>query len=1296
MKTFLRHCIRLLVAVLVFMVMAPSAVIAAEDWSYPSKKPSNPFGGGNGKKDNPYLISTAQHLANLAYMVTNDGQTYKGKYFLMTRDIVLNDNVIDGVPNKESNGSIRYNKNADYFDKLKRWQPIGMYGYIYDDDFEGIFDGGGHSVSGVYCRKPLETADKAYVNMGLFGNCKYARISNLTVKDSFFSFVCINYEQKAFHFGALVGLFKQSTIDNCHADNCVISSDGDQNVPANSTWEIGGLVGAIEDDCNVLNSSYDGIVDVCTDDGYGGIRIGGLIGNTPSTFDILVVEGCSTNGKLIRSSVNRNGGRNTFVGGLVGRQNVIDQDNPKYVRLVRCVNRMDIELFADNTGEICSVEAHGIACTCATCEECVNFGNITVAPKGCVAYDDVYVGGICKKGKATDCFGYGNISTPAARQDNEKWRAWVGPWVSTDGTVTGCFAYNAIEGYTPKHDIFNLPDTKYEDSHYCVKYSSEWHTSGCSGADDFKSQDYMEKLNAAAGASKYGLIKENGSPYDGYLMLTSLGAMTNSLYGHGTEADPFIISSAADLSVLAYMFTTDNDFKDKLFKLTANIDMTNEPELAAICSADHPFSGIFDGGGHYIRGLKATNGCLFGRVTGTVKNLALDGLRSQNDHLFAGITYDLGAENAGSGRIENCYVIGDPTLKANCGGLDINVGGICYKLWKGASIADCYFTGNVTIDNAANATIERYINVGGIATTAETGASIERCYAVVGYDVDAAIKDLESSYLGGIVADDEGKPTLLKNYYHIDIAATSQKPTATRNYNGTESCARYGIDAADLGDRFARGWYYPVLKTVYHYDCKDYEGNAVGLDPADYAPFANYILTLEPTAEQKEDTKMWQLPNVAVYSEEYGAEMLTNFTIIPDADGKNYPLRYKPGKDGVGVKGLATYPWKVDRNYANWGSFCLPGAVDKSNLPEGCKLYVGGTYEKGKMNIVEVESVPAGVPFLVRYDNRADVDTVFITMTGDLVMKPQTADAASSLKGTFSPVEGSYIHFIVYEDTDDNNTTLYMHNSSGVDCFRAYVVGDNAGLIELTDYLLLDEQSNKTDDIIAAHNDKSVKVKLRRAIKTGAWNTVCLPFGVSAEEIAGALGANTRMEQLESVGYDATTGSVVMKFGAVQAIEAGKPYLVYPEKAASIFDFAQHSIAGTTTPSLFDVTLGDGTSASISMVGSYGKAYLASADDEDQYFIQQDKFYRATQANPVVMQGFRCWFKVTYADGTSVTTGQALKSARLMHSDGTVTNIKLIDTGLGTGNTHIYDLQGIRHSEMQRGLNIVGGKKIVR
>ena len=104
-----------------------SVSLAADSWNYPTSKPSNPFGGGDGSQWNPYRIETAQHLANLAYMVTDDNTEYHGKYFVLTNDITLNDNVI----NEEGTGLA----NAEGTYKL--WTPIGEYGITADDDFRG-------------------------------------------------------------------------------------------------------------------------------------------------------------------------------------------------------------------------------------------------------------------------------------------------------------------------------------------------------------------------------------------------------------------------------------------------------------------------------------------------------------------------------------------------------------------------------------------------------------------------------------------------------------------------------------------------------------------------------------------------------------------------------------------------------------------------------------------------------------------------------------------------------------------------------------------------------------------------------------------------------------------------------------------------------------------------------------------------------------------------------------------------------------------------------------------------------
>ena len=70
---------------LLFVAGGQSVCLAAESWSYPSSKPVTPFGGGKGSKSNPYIISTAQHLANLSWMISN-GEDYKGDYFVMTND----------------------------------------------------------------------------------------------------------------------------------------------------------------------------------------------------------------------------------------------------------------------------------------------------------------------------------------------------------------------------------------------------------------------------------------------------------------------------------------------------------------------------------------------------------------------------------------------------------------------------------------------------------------------------------------------------------------------------------------------------------------------------------------------------------------------------------------------------------------------------------------------------------------------------------------------------------------------------------------------------------------------------------------------------------------------------------------------------------------------------------------------------------------------------------------------------------------------------------------------------------
>ncbi|MGN0222640.1 MAG: hypothetical protein ACI4AM_01300 [Muribaculaceae bacterium] len=125
---------RLLFALLLLTATTLSAT--AGSWAYPESKPETPFDGGTGTINDPYRIATAQQLANFAWLV-NDGEDFEGEYVALTADITLNDIVF-----YETNHQIAYLNN------YTPWVMIGREGTFSDDDFEGTFDGHGHTIKG--------------------------------------------------------------------------------------------------------------------------------------------------------------------------------------------------------------------------------------------------------------------------------------------------------------------------------------------------------------------------------------------------------------------------------------------------------------------------------------------------------------------------------------------------------------------------------------------------------------------------------------------------------------------------------------------------------------------------------------------------------------------------------------------------------------------------------------------------------------------------------------------------------------------------------------------------------------------------------------------------------------------------------------------------------------------------------------------------------------------------------------------------------------------------------------------
>lgn len=167
-----------------------------------------------------YDIKNAEQLAGLAKIV-NEGTDLAGVVFNLTSDIVLNDTKgwmdwIDDPP-----------KNV--------WTPIGYStgSNLGHRPFNGIFNGNGHSITGMYVYSG-RTA-------GLFGYLYCAGVSSVMISKS-----CIIADNdKDAYAGGIAGIAEGSVINQCECDANVYAVGNWDGYTGRHTGYAGGIVGAV-------------------------------------------------------------------------------------------------------------------------------------------------------------------------------------------------------------------------------------------------------------------------------------------------------------------------------------------------------------------------------------------------------------------------------------------------------------------------------------------------------------------------------------------------------------------------------------------------------------------------------------------------------------------------------------------------------------------------------------------------------------------------------------------------------------------------------------------------------------------------------------------------------------------------------------------------------------------------------------------------------------------------------------------------------------------------------------------
>ena len=322
-------------------------------------------------------------------------------------------------------------------------------------------------------------------------------------------------------------------------------------------------------------------------------------------------------------------------------------------------------------------------------------------------------------------------------------------------------------------------------------------------------------------------------------------------------------------------------------------------------------------------------------------------------------------------------------------------------------------------------------------------------------------------------------------------------------------------------------------------------------------------------------------------------------------------------------------------------------------------------YDNGKFNLYLTVELPAGT-----YQMEC---LAFAQCAANSSTSGQTP-VANGISFSANDTDGSYITSLTL---DDASLTFVNKETQDVKIGLKAQAGNNRtwmGIGYVKMYKIPAEAAVELNEAVAyVEEAKAADVKLTRTIYEG-FNTVVLPFSMTADEIATVFGAGT-LYQFD----DADAG--VLNFSEATALVPHIPFLFKADAAKSI---SEETIAGRTITISTNNLTKAGTD--YNFVGTY--APLAEGNDvitAADFVLGADKFVIAKGGN--ALKAFRAFIQAN----EEVAPVKALT----INLDGVATAIEAID-GKAIANGAIYNLAGQRVSKAQKGIFIQNGKKVIK
>ena len=554
------------------------------------------FGGGNGTMAAPYIISTPQHLRQLAADV-NEGNDYEGKYFKMTQSFSC---------------------------WIEPFTPIGGKYYTVGSGnnsstgtrkFRGNFDGNGYTINDLDIR-PTED----FYGIGLFGELgDGAHVSNLTIASSQITTTIKGWG----NCGAIAGSVNSDAfIYDCHVKEGVVVSVDPNHLAQNiqSSCDFGGIAG-----------ENGGIINQCTSKatvtnaGINGVNtLGGIVGRNSgrvwSCFSLAIVNGTSKVGGIAGDNAGAYEYSDNYYHSApaIGAVNGTDVDGASWMGTISFDGGLSTSIITPPTFSYKGVNYYAQGRTCSIGLNLkVNDGYIPVDPQltseQVEFYDDAVYGTQVK----SFTFPAGQDVVIGCSYSELKRDIGYAPWVGID------IPWQKYTG-APLTPVVTVTDN--------MTGEAVTLTEGVDYSITLPAEDMIE-------AGDYAIIIAGMGRFAGSATARFVIAPFR-WKGDGTESNPYQICTVGDMLLLADETQKEN-FAGTHFVLMDDLDFSGV-EYKTVGGMDNMFCGVFDGNGKTIDNatLNSTNKCsgLFGYVCqgGEIKNLISGSGNTFHDQMNVG------------------------------------------------------------------------------------------------------------------------------------------------------------------------------------------------------------------------------------------------------------------------------------------------------------------------------------------------------------------------------------------------------------------------------------------------------------------------------------------------------------------------------------------------------------------------------------------------------------------------------------------------------------------------------------